>query len=113
VTLLALSALTLALAGPLLGLGFEGDPTYCCRSGRCCCDSEDDSPDGLVLETTCRCARPDGQAIAFAIPLGLLAPGPALLDAARAEPLVSRPVPIPQDGESSPPDQPPRLSRIT
>ena len=39
--------------------------------------------------------------------------GPALLDAARAEPLVSRSVPIPQDGELSPPDQPPRLSRIT
>ena len=113
VALLAQCALTLALAGPLLGLGFGEGPTYCCRSGHCCCDPGNDSSDDLVLETACRCARPDGTAIAFAIPLGLLSPGPALSDAAPAEPLASRPVPIPQDGETSPPDQPPRLSRST
>lgn len=111
VALLALSVLTLALAGPLVGLGFGGDPTFCCRSGRCCCDSED-SPEGLVLEAACRCARADGTALALTIPHGLLAPGPTLVDAAPAELHVSRPVPVPQDGESSPPDQPPRFSRI-
>ena len=113
VALLVLCALTLALAGPLLVAGVGGDAAYCCRSGRCCCDSGNDSPDHLDLKTACRCARPDGTAVVFALPLGLLAPGPALLNPALAEPLASRPVPLPKDGETSPPDQPPRLSRIT
>ena len=113
VALLALCALTLALAGPLLAPVLGGDSTYCCRSGRCCCDSGDDSPDGLDLKTACRCARPDGTAVVFALPLGLLAPGPGLSDATSAEPLASRPIPVPRDGEATPPDQPPRLSRIT
>jgi hypothetical protein len=113
VALLALGALTLALAGPLLVLAPGGDASYCCRSGRCCCDSGNDSPERLDLKTACRCARPDGTAVVFALPLGWLAPGPALSDPALAEPLARRRVPTPQDGETSPLDQPPRLSRTT
>lgn len=111
--LVALASLVVALAGPLLAPGMGPDPTYCCRSGRCCCDSGEDSPGHLDLKTACRCARPDGTAIAFALPLGLLTPGPALTDPAPGEELTSRPVPRPKDGETSPPDQPPRLSRNT
>jgi len=113
VALLALTALTLALAGPLLVPAVGGDAPYCCRSGRCCCDSRNNSPNTIHLKTTCRCARPDGTAVVFALPLGLLSPGPALSDPAPAGLLSSRPVPILQDGDLSPPDQPPRLSRIT
>ena len=113
VALLALCALALALAGPLLGPSIGADPTYCCRSGRCCCDSGEASPDHLDLKTACRCARPDGTALAFAIPLGLLELEPELLDPAVADPLVPDAAPMPQDGEISLPDQPPRLSRIT
>lgn len=113
VALLALCALILALAGPLLVAGLGGDPTYCCRSGRCCCDSGNDSPGRVDLKAACRCARPDGTAFVLALPLGLLTPGPAVSNPALADPLASRPVPMLQDGERPPPDQPPRLSRIT
>ena len=113
VALLVLCALTLALAGPVLVPALGGDAPFCCRSGRCCCDSRNNSPNALHLKTTCRCARPDGTAVVFALPLGLLRPGPTLSDPTPAGPLASRPVPIPREGDLSPPDEPPRLSRIT
>jgi hypothetical protein len=112
VALLALCALTLTLAGPLLVPALSGDAPYCCRSGRCCCDSRNSSTDAFHLKTTCGCARPDGTVVVFALPLGLLAPGPALSDLAPAEPLSSCPAPIPRDADLSPPDEPPRLLPI-
>lgn len=113
VAVLTLGALVLALAGPLLGPGIGADPTYCCRAGRCCCDSGKASPDHLDLKTACRCARPDGTSVAFSIPQALLAPEPELLDPEVAERFAPRPAPRPRDGETAPPDRPPRLSRIT
>jgi len=113
VALVVLSVLILALTGPLLGSSMGADPTFCCRSGRCCCDSARDASGRLDLKAACRCARPDGSAIPFALPLGLLAPGLALADPSPAEPVVPWPAPLPQDGKASPPDQPPRLSRTT
>ena len=113
VALVLLSILILALAAPLLQSSIGADPTFCCRSGRCCCDPEKDSSGQLDLKAACRCARPDGTAIPFTVPPGLLAPGPALSDPSPAESVAPCPVPFPRDGEASPPDQPPRLSRIT
>jgi hypothetical protein len=113
VAVLALVAVIAALGQPLLTLGLGGDPTYCCRSGRCCCDSGKDSPTGLDLKAACRCARPDGTALAVALPAGVLAPGSTLTPPALADPLARPPAPAPRAGERPPPDQPPRLSRAT
>jgi hypothetical protein len=113
IALLALCTLTLALAGPLLGLSLGEEPTFCCRSGRCCCDSGEDSPAGPDLKAACRCPRPDGAALAVALPAGVLAPSSTLTQPAPAEPLARPPAPAPREGERQPPDQPPRLSRAT
>ncbi len=111
--LLALFAMTLALAGPLLGLSLGEEPTFCCRSGRCCCDSGEDSPSGLDLKAACRCARPDGAALAVALPAGVLALSSTLTQPALAGPLARPPALVPREGERQPPDQPPRFSRAT
>ena len=112
VAVLALVAVTAALGQPLLALGLDGGATYCCRSGRCCCETDDGgSPAGLDLKAACRCARPDGTALTVALPAGVLAPGSTLTPPALADPLVRPPAPAPRAGERPPPEQPPRLSR--
>ncbi len=113
VAVLALVAVIAALGQPLLTLGLDGGATYCCRSGRCCCESDGGSPAGLDLKAACRCARPDGTALAVALPAGVLAPGSTLTPPALGEPLARPPAPSPRQGERTPPDQPPRLSRAT
>jgi hypothetical protein len=107
---LVLTALTLTLAGPLLVSGAGVDPTFCCRSGRCCCDSGKESTEHRELKAACRCARPDGSAVVFALPLGVLSVSAALTAPATAEPLGPLPAAVPQEGEPTPPDQPPRPS---
>jgi hypothetical protein len=107
---LVLTALTLTLAGPLLVPGAGVDPSFCCRSGRCCCDSGEEHPESRELKAACRCARPDGSAVVFALPLGVLSASAALTAPATAEPLAPLPAAVPQEGEPTPPDQPPRLS---
>jgi hypothetical protein len=110
VAALVLTAFTLTLAGPLLVPGTGADPTFCCRSGRCCCDSGKESPESRELKTACRCARPDGSAVVFALPLGVLSVSIALAAPATAGPLGPLPAAVPLEGEPTPPDQPPRLS---
>ena len=89
-----LVAVILALAGPLLGPGLGTDPTYCCRAGRCCCDSGKKSPEDVNLKTACGCARPGQEAAPFGLPLGLL-----VADAAVSAPVPADllwPVAVPQ-----------------
>ena len=111
IALVALAALALALAGPLLGPGIGADLTYCCRSGRCCCDSGQASPDHLDLKTACRCARPGGMGLVFSVPPMQLEPETALAAPEPGESTVPRPDAEPQDGMPSPLDPPPKLSR--
>ena len=113
VAVLTLAAIVLALAPSLFTPRLDRGTPYCCRSGGCCCDSSRGSPSGLDLRAACRCARPDGAALAAALPAGVLGPGATLADPAPAEPLVRAAVPRLREGERPPPDQPPRLSRAT
>jgi hypothetical protein len=109
---LVLAAVTLTLAGPLLAPGAGADHPYCCRSGRCCCDSGKDSTEGAAFKATCRCARPDGSAGFFALPLGLLMPCATLSVPVAAEPVVPPLYPTPRAGVATVPEQPPRASPI-
>lgn len=111
--MLALCALTLSLAGPLLGPGLGGDPTYCCRAGRCCCDSGKESQDRLDFKTACGCARPGQAAVALGIPLGLLVVKPTVSSPAPADRLAPSSSPAPRREALDPPEHPPRRTLLT
>lgn len=110
IAVLVLAVFALTLAGPLVLAGAGGDPTFCRRSGRCCCDSGKESPESGGLKAACPCARPDGSAVLFALPLGVLSASATLAAPAGARPLPAVPPAAPREGEPSPLDQPPRLS---
>ena len=114
VAMLTLGALTLSLAGPLLGRSLgSSDPTYCCRAGRCCCDSGKESPDRLDFKTACSCARPDQAAFALGIPPGLLVPDATVSSPAPAELLAPSSTPAPPREAVEPPERPPRRTLLT
>jgi hypothetical protein len=110
---LALASILLALGQPLLTHGLEGVGPFCCRSGRCCCDSGEASPARPDLEAACRCARPDGAALAVALPRGVLPASGSLAPPSPGEAVAPPPAPAPREAELPPPDQPPRPSRAT
>jgi len=109
----SLCALTVSLVGPLLGPGPGGDPTYCCRAGRCCCDSGRESADRLDFKTACGCARPSQAAVALGIPLGLLVAEPAVSSPAPADRVAPSLTPIPRREAADPPEHPPRRTLLS
>jgi hypothetical protein len=106
---LVLMTLTVTQAGPLLAPGAGPAPTFCCRSGRCCCDSGKDSSESRELKVACRCARPDGSAVVFAVPLGVLSMSAMITAPAPAGSLALLPDAAPREGEPTSPDPPPQL----
>jgi hypothetical protein len=108
-----LCALTLSFAGPLFGPGLGGDPVYCCRSGRCCCDSGRESADRLDFKAACGCARPGPAAEVLGIPLGLLVAEPTVSTPAPASRVAPCLTPIPRREAVAPPEHPPRRTLLS